>query len=109
MQNPKHKRFTPEEDDIIRQYYPTGGVPECLKYLCDRCHFSINRRANYIGIKYSGPHTRGLKNHIDRKRALYEPDRVLRRERLNSRLGSNIGKPNYHPAKDVGDYKQERK
>jgi hypothetical protein len=109
MENPKNKRFTPEEDDIIRQYYPTGGVSECLKRLCNRYTAAISDRARRLGIKYIGSHCGGLKSHINAFMPRFKPNTHLRIERLNSQLGSKIGKPNYHPAKDVRDMRQERK
>lgn len=111
MENPKNKKFTPEEDDIIRQHYPTGGVPECLKYLNNRYEASISGRASRLGIKYIGLTlgTGGIKKHHNSKMVSNKPGVSMYRERLNSYLGTKIGKPNYHPARDVGDYKQEKK
>ena len=45
-------RWAEWEDDIIRKYYPDGGVKECLKYLPKRNKGSICTRAYELNVKY---------------------------------------------------------
>lgn len=54
MENPKNKRFSKEEDDIIRKYYPEGGTIECIKHMPGRYNAAIIGRAGRLGIKYVG-------------------------------------------------------
>lgn len=49
--------WSPEEDEILRKYYPTGGLKECKKYL-NRTKEAIKRRAQTLGIKYDDPNKR---------------------------------------------------
>lgn len=50
----KNIKFTPEEDAVIRLYYPFGGSTECCKHLVDRMLSSITKRAGILGIKFEG-------------------------------------------------------
>lgn len=44
-------RWTPEEDEILRKYYPQIGPTECLQYLSNRTRDAIRKRARKLGIK----------------------------------------------------------
>ena len=43
-----NNRWSEEEDDIIRKYYPIGGTKEVQKYLPNRTSQTISIRANRI-------------------------------------------------------------
>lgn len=45
------KRFTPIEDDLIRQIYPKHGAAGCRRVMPDRSQQSIQDRAHYIGVR----------------------------------------------------------
>lgn len=44
--------WTPEEDAIIREHYPTGGTAACLRHLPDRSMNAVRRRASALNIGY---------------------------------------------------------
>ncbi len=44
-------RFTPEQDNIIREIYPRFGSRGVVNLLPQFCRTDINMRANYIGVK----------------------------------------------------------
>lgn len=42
--------WTPEEFEILQEYYPLGGIYEVKKYLPDKSNDAIRRKANNLGI-----------------------------------------------------------
>ena len=51
MQNPR-RPWTPDEDEIIKRYYSTGGWRACQKHLPHRTKKSIQSRASALKIRY---------------------------------------------------------
>jgi len=49
MPVPKDNHWTPEEDGILRRYYPHGGSESCRPFL-SRSRCAIQQRANSLGI-----------------------------------------------------------
>jgi len=43
--------ISPENDKIIKEYYPEGGAKECMKYIDEVEPNKICSRANRIGVK----------------------------------------------------------
>lgn len=93
----KNKKFSKEDDEIIRKYYPQGGSTECVKHLPDRASYSIVRRANWIGVKFVGDkYWNGLGNSNDRSIKLYKDSPELYQKRSERYLGSYPNQPNKH-------------
>jgi len=46
-------RYTPEEDNLLYEFYPIEGSKICAEVL-DRSTDSIRHRAKFLGIKYTG-------------------------------------------------------
>lgn len=42
--------WTDEEDEILRKYYPQGGVKKCMEFLPERSKSAIVRRTRMLGI-----------------------------------------------------------
>src|SRR5690554_1636549 len=49
--------YTPAEDTIIRQHYPTEGAVGCAKRL-NRTPKSVGNRARVLGVKFTPPKPR---------------------------------------------------
>jgi hypothetical protein len=47
-----HHAYTPIEDDLIRQIYPTGGSVACAKVMPNRTPLAIQSRAHRLGIGF---------------------------------------------------------
>lgn len=47
-----HELWTEEEDQALRDHYPTGGAIGCLPYLPKRSKDAIRTRAGDMGIRY---------------------------------------------------------
>jgi hypothetical protein len=47
----RHDEWSEQEKEVLRKYYPDGGVIECLKYLPKRSKNAIWVKANVLGIK----------------------------------------------------------
>lgn len=45
------KRWTPEEDDVIRARYPTEGMRETARHLPGRTKSAVGRRASDLGVR----------------------------------------------------------
>ena len=45
-----YKIWTVEEDNIIREYYPTMGI-DCWKLIEGRMPHQVQRRASQLGVK----------------------------------------------------------
>lgn len=52
MSKMKFRRWSPVEDDLIRQRYPVGGSEACALVLPDRTVGAIQARANVLNVVY---------------------------------------------------------
>lgn len=47
----KQNHWNEDEDDVLRDLYPAGGVSACIKKLPHRSPHAIQGRAQHIGLK----------------------------------------------------------
>ena len=59
--------WSPEEDEIIRKYYPDGGIKKCAEYLPQRSNKSIKSRSQELQIKLNNFHWSQEEDEIIRK------------------------------------------
>ena len=94
--HPAGNKYSPAEDEIIRQHYPEGGQFACFMLLPERSMPSISSRAALLGVRYLHPkRSRGRVVQTDlevcgqgpeRYRYLFEP--LVKLERLPVRAGA---------------------
>lgn len=82
------KKWTVEEDDIIKKIYPTEGIIGCLKYL-DRPKQSITKRARNLNVK---------KNYNGKNIELYKIENLSRLVKNSTSFADVARKMNMSPA-----------
>ena len=80
-------KYTPEEDEIIKKYYPTEGV-KCLSRLPGRTKGSLYDRAITLGVIYNSTKYTPEEDEIIKKYYILEGETIM--QRLPNRTWRNV-------------------